>query len=482
MKFVDEQVIKFEVQEQYKPFALETNVQALPFTSLGDRNFEILVYQLLSRKLPPEINGENLKVELMEGVADRGRDVCLVNNAGNIIGIVQCKNWNEKITKPKLILEIIKTFLFFVLERETIFPQYYWIACPPGLTSPGKDLIRNMKNIIKEPIDEYFNQLVREYSSFETLSYDTIKENIFAYLNNLKVYEFTSVNLTEYLNKFNDVLSMHFKTISVIDIENHSRLLDEKFENYGLKLLTDEDLKILQERIGSIPEDARLRIMGIDFYGVYPDCIDLQKGIGYELYKALVHCKTLLYKMIAKKITDEATDRVFNEITIPLLMQGKIHQFSIEFAIQFILKSVLLFLQSNSTPEGILYDIKDKNKFFMEIEEEIKKDIIDSSSKVFDGDYSQLAGDEILVKFKIKVYKTHLFAGFDTFKSLLVKFNEDIIIMQGPMTKIINELLGRYSLNKTIIIHELNIWNSEQYMDQSLKTMKIFDNGLSAKL
>ena len=149
MNFIDTNEIENEEKNISKVDWIEPNISQIPYNALGGRNFEILVFRLFEKEVPKVYEDSEVKVCLMEGVGDQGRDVSFVIN-GHVDGVVQCKNWKEKFSKPLLIKEIIKTSLFMKLGGELQYFNNYWIVAPEGCTSDAKNLIRNFSSLIKQ--------------------------------------------------------------------------------------------------------------------------------------------------------------------------------------------------------------------------------------------------------------------------------------------------------------------------------------------
>ena len=70
---------------------------------------------------------------------------------------------------------------------------------------------------------------------------------------------------------FQRLCSMFFNIKTVVDIDSADKLLRSALEDHGLKLLTDSDLKKLQERIGNTNEKSRIKLGFVDFFGFSTD-------------------------------------------------------------------------------------------------------------------------------------------------------------------------------------------------------------------
>ena len=475
ISFIKKEQISDEENNSYRPTAIEATTQQLPYAQLGSRNFEILIYRLFEKKVPNVYkNVPNVKVELMEEIADQGRDICFIVN-GIIDGVVQCKDWKEKISKNKLISEIVKMLLFMINEGVEIFPKYYWIVIPAGISSLAKKLIRSFKdNIVNEDLEECFKHLKDEYESFSCLTYNDISETLSVAIKNLSVFEIDAVSLDEMIFSEPNILKMHFNLLSIIDCNSTKKLLDQSLEEHGLPLLTDVDLKILQDNIKKIPSDARLHLMGVDILGVKREIFNIKDEKFLELYKQLLRAWNLLIQLIMERISNEVHTNIFEKITTPLLMKGKVHPNSISFCAPYITKCVLQIFLELSQP-NFLSENRSQNEKFKKIEEEVGYEVLDCAKKAFNGDFSMLKGNRQLKEFKIDMMKNKLLSGFNSIDEIEQKFYNDLSLLKPVCDDIINSLLEKYSFPKTIVVHDLSIWNSHEYSEQMTETLKSLD-------
>ena len=86
MNRIDDYSLQEEINGNYKPSAIHTGLNRLPFNDLSDRNFEILIYQYLKEKIKTKNETRFTDISLMQGVGERGRDCCLYMD-GEIIGM-----------------------------------------------------------------------------------------------------------------------------------------------------------------------------------------------------------------------------------------------------------------------------------------------------------------------------------------------------------------------------------------------------------
>ena len=247
MDFINKNQIDAEEKNISKVDLIEPVVSQIPYNSLGDRNFEILVYRLFENEMPSEYSCLDVEINLMDGVCDQGRDITFVLN-GHVDGVVQCKNLKDKFTKPALIKEIIKTALFMKKEGELSYFNRYWIVSPEGCNSQAKSLIQNFSSQIEqEDIEKFFNQVKDDFESFKDMKYSEEKDDLMCLFKRIHVVEVTKIQLDFLLEKCPDVKKMHFKTTAMIDCDTNRQMIMEALKESGIKFVTDEDLKIIKE-------------------------------------------------------------------------------------------------------------------------------------------------------------------------------------------------------------------------------------------
>ena len=121
MERISKEIIESEINREYKPNAYQAGYKTLPFNDLSDRDFEILIYQLIRERIKNSHEIRFDDIALMQGVGEQGRDCCLYKD-GQVAGVAQCKKYKERLTKPSVIKEILK-FLMYSIVDNTIFPD-----------------------------------------------------------------------------------------------------------------------------------------------------------------------------------------------------------------------------------------------------------------------------------------------------------------------------------------------------------------------
>ena len=470
MKWINQNQITAEENNISKVDLVEPVVSYIPYNSLGDRNFEILVYRLFENEVPGEYKGLDVKVCLMEGVCDQGRDVTFVLN-GHVDGVVQCKNLKNRFTKPALIKEIIKTALFMKKEGELSYFNKYWIVSPEGFTSEASSLIQKFPSQIeKEDIEKFFNQVKDDFKSFNEMKYSEEKYDLISLFNRIHVVEITKIQLDSLLEKCPDAKRMHFKTSAIIDCETNKQMIMEALKDSEIKFVTDEDLKIIKDRIESIPENYRMRMLSIDVFGLHQTFFRMKSGDEQDFWQAVIDLRLKLNQLMINRINEEMYNLIHLRITIPLVHTRKVHPHSVFFCAPYITQCTLFALTAKSSPSFMLETISklsDRN----EVEKQCKERIISTASDALKGDYSSFVGDASLVELKKNMMEYSLH-GLSSIDDVILQLEKDLDLLKPICDEITDDILEKYKYPKTIILHDLSILDSKNYMDNVAKTLK----------
>ncbi len=241
--------IESESKCGYRPPTIESGITVLPFSELGDREFEILTYLLLKNEIQAGEHSQFTDISLMQAVGERGRDCVLYNNQ-SVVGLVQCKKYTGRLSRPLLLKEIIKFLLFAKLDQ-SILPNpdnfEYKLYISNDLTEPAVALIYSYplelkKEIKNENISKYVAEVVNEYESFAAYRHKPPVAHVIALLQRIRVSSSNATELTSRVHRYQDILTSFFRVQTVISLEGADNLIRTAFEDYGLRFVTDDDL------------------------------------------------------------------------------------------------------------------------------------------------------------------------------------------------------------------------------------------------
>lgn len=470
---VPDQQTQDEIQSSYKPSILESSFTTLPFNHLGDREFEILCYSLVNEEINKNRYQDFTSVVLMQGVGERGRD-CVLYGKDGVLGLIQCKKYSARLTKPQLLKELIK-FALHATKDKSILPNLdnfkYFIYVSSDFTEPANDLIHNYQSSIIEEIkngniSKYITDLVEEYESFRTERINPPFKEVEEILINIRVEAVNSTDLTHRINAEPNILKNFFNVRSVTSIEETDQIIRKAFDDYGLSLITDEDLKSIQERIKQASPDHRVGLGFVDFYGY---SLDFFRSLQKEEYREILDIASKLHMVLNRKILDFTTKEmhnlIFSEVTQKLLKTKKIHQFSVGICAPYLLKRV--------TSNFKIYEIPGFTVSKSESSEDTVSDIMETllktSELILNGDYSELVGGPELIQNKIDLYR-HLHQGIPNIAAARERMQLDLPVLMPVLKKIEDQLNQMVSDTKTVVISDTSYANNKEKLKKILDT------------
>lgn len=461
MKVQDNQIEK-ELSGHYKPLTIESGITTFPFSELSDREFELMSYLLAKEKIENNSFGKHTDIALMQGVAERGRD-CVLYKEGKVSGLIQCKKYQGRLTKPQFLKELIKFSLFAVKDSQILPDRQsfeYYLFVSYDVTEPTLTLIKSFKEEIAKEIssniiNKYIREVVNEYESFSSyLSTPPIFE-ITNILCSIDVKYQNSTDLSRELNANLTLAKTFFSIMSVIDIEGVDKVMRKTLDDYGLRLITDIDLKALQDRIGEVNESDRVNLGLADFYGYSTEFFKfIQRDELKKLLESVANVTTTLNRLELDFLNSKIHEYTLQKITYPLLFSKKIHPFSVGIAAPYLFQKLSLKLISKSMPEGLipkLYPHSELNND--ELIGSISEQLFESSSRIMNKDYSQLVGEPNIIEFKISIYE-NMHRGFRNINDARDVFKHDIQILKPILDEIEKEISDLISETKTIVIKD----------------------------
>ncbi len=474
---VPEAQTKEEMQCGFKPPVLDAHFTNLPFNQLGDREFEILVYSLLNEEIKQNKHPNFTKIALMQGVGERGRD-CILYDSQGVCGLIQCKKYSGRLTKPQILKELIKFALYSILD-DSILPNInnfnYFFYVSNDFAEPCIDLLYKNQIILDDikngTIEKFIIQVVEEYETFRPLRDNPPYDSIYNILKNLKISGVNGVELSNRIQMLPKILQNFFNIKLVVDLGNADILFRKALDDYGLKLLTDEDLKFIKERIDHTPVDQRIGFGFVDFYGFSNEFFkNLNPTEFGEILKAIVDFQKLLNTRLVDLAYKNIYSFILNKITYPLIYTQRIHPFSASLSAPYLVKRVIVSMLHGGLPESFKFSlVKETKKTDEEIYEEVISYLLASSEKIMNGDYSALMGNEEDIT-KKKLYYKKLHEGMKDIEDLRKRINLDLIILKPILKEIENDIRRLFSEKRTIMITD------SSFMDDNEKIKKIFNN------
>ena len=478
-KQVSKEQIKIESEAGFKPVTIESGITLLPFSELGDREFELLSYLLVKEEINDSKHGNFDNISLMQGVSERGRD-CVLYNQSKVAGLIQCKKYTGRLTKPQALKEIIKFLLFATLDKP-LLPDpdnfEYKLYVSNDLTEPAITLINEYADKISDEInngviDQYIQEIVHEYESFATYTKEPPSDTVKSQLKKIKISYSNATELSSRTYSNDKLLSLFFNVKTIVDLEGADNLIRNALDDYGLKYLTDDDLKKLQERIGNTKEENRINLGFVDFFGYNKEFFKFLKGDPFEeVLQSVMSVSSLLDKQLLHFIDSKIYEQILLRITEALLNRGKIHTFSVGIAAPYLLKRLSMTLVAKSMPEAMLK--KYYPQFAMtkkELVSEIAENLYESSERVMAKDYSKLVGSPEDIEFKIRIF-SKMHSGLNSIEDVKAVFKKDMKIIQPVLDGIENEINNLLQEERTVVIKDSSFLSDKDQVQALANTL-----------
>ncbi|WP_088244380.1 hypothetical protein [Enterobacter sichuanensis] len=471
--------VELEAKAGYKPLAIESGIASLPFTELGDREFELLSYLLMKHEIEDGKHPDFTNVTLMQGVGERGRD-CVLYDKETICGVIQCKKVTARISRPAIIKEMIKFLLFYLLDN-SLMPNpdghKYILFVADDLSEPASTLFNSHAYEIEKEVkngkfNDYVQQVTDEYESFLKFRDNPPVDNVLALFKKLSLSFVNSTDLTSRSYNYVNLISLFFKTVSIVDFAGADRLIRQAFDDYGVKYLTDDDLKSLQSRIGGIDKEHRVSLGMADFFGYSNEFFSyIKDGAFKAVLMSIAETQRILDDLVIKFSQSKINELILSEITEKLLRKGLIHPFSVSIAGPYLTYRThhAFFGEMISNRLGIPHFIQGTNK--SDVFQAVAKEILDSSEQVMNGDYSNLAGTPEDIEFKIDIYN-YIHQGFQTIADAEKQLQKDMQILQPVLDEIENIVFKLISPKRTIILKDIAFIDNTENLKKVIESIK----------
>lgn len=216
---IDKKTINNELLSIDKPLLYEN--RGIPYYSLEAREFEIFTYHLFEEEFVKSQKKYD-SIDLMSGVAEKGRDAVLYMNQ-NITGIIQCKHSinKTKMSKPECAKEILKFILNvikynIVSDKENI--KYYFVHSE-GFKEPAQKLLNmfNTEIICDKPqLKKWIKEITSNYKKLADLKYSVIEKDLLIILKTIRIQKFEKTDIDKMLHKYPKIMTMFFTVKNVI--------------------------------------------------------------------------------------------------------------------------------------------------------------------------------------------------------------------------------------------------------------------------
>ncbi|GAA4907609.1 hypothetical protein [Mucilaginibacter defluvii] len=127
--------------------------EPFPYNRLPNpKRFEELLYSIFDVLVENAMLAKHNRISLMPGVADDGKD-CVLSMNGDTNGIIQCKNYNNNLSKDEFGKEVTKFALYSLINPTLITDPNnftYYIAVAKNFVKDCSDFIDDFNRLIQE--------------------------------------------------------------------------------------------------------------------------------------------------------------------------------------------------------------------------------------------------------------------------------------------------------------------------------------------
>lgn len=221
-----------------KPMALEN--KSFPYNDIADhRRFEELLYSLYYNLINTSEIKNYDKISLMSGVQDKGRD-CALFTCGKSTGIIQCKKYQNNLSKQQFGEEITKFILYSLLDPKLLSDRNdftYYIAVSTGFVLECSDFIDNFNALIcyEKDLQKWIVKNLKQ-PTLKILELNNVYDDVRDILSKIKVLKIMPNDLDSLLisHSCQHLIPLFFQVRTIIDdssIHNVQRTIKDHFSN-----------------------------------------------------------------------------------------------------------------------------------------------------------------------------------------------------------------------------------------------------------
>lgn len=481
-----------QIQEEsaigYKPTATDASFQSLPMSMLSDRDFEILCYKLVKREIESGVFMTSDKISLMQGVGERGRDCTLyMSNVPN--GVIQCKKYSSRLTLPQILKELLKLLLHSILD-DSIIPNStnftYHIYSSNDCNEKALKLIygfpHEIDSYIKSGIiEKYAKDVIEDYEAFTSFRSSIPLDELSTLLRTINVNFSNGSDLSSRISNYTDILQDFFNIRTVINISEADRIIRKALEEHGMKLLTDEDLKIIQKRVGEQIPNKRVRLGLVDFFGISTEFFRyLQPEELKSLLKQVAEIKMTLNSSMLSFITNQVEIMELRYCR-PLISNNEIHRFSAQVWKPYLYRRLASRCNFNDLPQALFEKLFPDSVLPKDLMlKEISEILLDTADKVLRCDYSDMNGDGDFLAVKIFLLEK-IHNGISSLEDAKKLLERDLEVLKPVMDEVESKLETLLPIAPTIIIKEANFFDDPAQLAQVLADYEAIDRAKPPK-
>ncbi len=210
-----------------------------PLNDISDREFETLCYLIFKERLKyddKDLSGSFDNIDLMSGVGEKGFDSTLYSK-GKIAGLIQCKKYKTRLTKPQTLHEILKFALNALLKKELIPDKKkftYYLIASSGFANTAIDYLSSFnEEIVKEDLAKLCQPILKKYESLKNIDIDKNIDELKEILRYINIKKVIPEDLNIFLAEYSNITKTFFKIYTATD----NTLIEKVIKTYLVPIL-----------------------------------------------------------------------------------------------------------------------------------------------------------------------------------------------------------------------------------------------------
>lgn len=245
----------------FKPVAYEGQ-DGYPLEKLEARTFERLLFCIYNEKIKDGTLTEFAdKVELMQGIGEKGRD-CILTKNGSVVGLIQCKHTigRNRLSVSIIREEIIKFLINYIQDPSLITDENnftYIIVTNFEFAEPVIAFLDNFSESLKKDLaslKKSIKKILNNYQLLKVTNGEDLENKIIDISSKIKFEKIAQIHLYQELTKYEtSVAPMFFRMKSYVDNSIVQKIL-ETLNDFVKPKFSSNDSKVSDDIYSSIKE------------------------------------------------------------------------------------------------------------------------------------------------------------------------------------------------------------------------------------
>ena len=420
MRLIKGQQADAELENVEGVEGFEAASTTFPLAHLSPVDFERLNYALFKSSSPHGKPRFWDDAALMLTGADAGRDILLLRGDA-APGVVQCKRLGAAMTRPAVLRELSKCILFCTLDPSlpSLSPHaHYFLSLTRDPAGTVLDLFAQPTQFLsshRSDVSAAVRDTLESYSSLHSLDFDDAVSTVHEYMQSMTLHLLRPVDLYFWIAQETDIAKHFFRHRVVVDsspvmdelAELRGSMEDIARQTSGISAITDDDVRIIKEYIDGIPESHRTSLGFASLFGFPREMFAGKENFRNHL-ESLLGALQVLHTAYVVWMNSRAQEEATRICDIPEV-RVTVHPFALQIVSGYMgtLAADISLRSLSGEVMGSIIDKATKRKTFSDDDEKLAHGcgrVLEQGRRHLAHDYSQLVGDEELVKFKRQIF------------------------------------------------------------------------------